>query len=102
MDPRDGKPFFMGVDDLGKDLIERQRGGVHDARPVRRRLDDLSRHQRAGIKADGTGFDQSQATHRNEIRRAGTGSDEVDRHSVSNAFVSLVSPAPMPVPDFRA
>ena len=66
--------------DLGDDLIEGQRRGVDDLRARRRGGDDFARHQRAGVKADRAALDQPQPAHRDQIGRAGTGTDEMHRH----------------------
>ena len=80
MHPGDIEALFVSRGDLVDDLVEGQRRGIDHPRAGRRGSDDRPRHQRAGIKADRAAFDQPQPAHRDQIRRARPGADEMHRH----------------------
>ncbi len=81
MDPGDVVALAVSRGDLGDDLVEGERGGIDDARSRRRGGDDFARHQRAGVKADQAALDQAQPAHRDQVGSAGSGADEMHRHS---------------------
>ena len=77
--------------DLGDDLVQVHRHGVHDARAGGRRGDDLRRHQRSGIKAHGAALDEPQAAHGDQVGRARSRADEMNGHCA--AFPRAALPA---------
>ena len=80
MQPRHVLPLRVRLREFGDDGVERQRRGVDDPRARRAMREDLARHQRAGIEADGAARDEIAPAHGDEIGRAGTGADEMNRH----------------------
>src|SRR3569833_2446607 len=93
--PRDILAGFGGANDLGDDLVQRERRGVDDARSRWAVIEQRLRHQRAGVEADGTARDQVASAQRDQIRSTGTRADEMHGHagrsvsSLANAQVAV-------------
>ena len=85
MHPRNVQALSVRALDLGHDRIEVERRGIDDPRRHRRLVaglgDDRGRHQRAGVEHHRAAPDQTEATHRDQVGRAGAGADEMHRHS---------------------
>ena len=95
MEPRDLVAVCRRLLHLGYDGVEIERRGVDDARTRRCFLQDHGRHQRARVEHHLATAQQSEPPHRDQVRRAGTCADEVDRHALSAARgVSAASPNP--------
>ncbi len=88
MDARDILTPIMRRLHIRDDLVEMHRCRILDDRPLRRTFHRLFRHQRTGIEAHRAAFDQSKPANGDEIRRAGTGADEIDCHA-STFFMPL-------------
>src|SRR6516165_11727838 len=88
MQPRHVVFRRIGGDNLGLDLIERQRRSVDDARIFRAELREISRHDRAGIEADRATRDQLAPTHGDEVGCAGAGADEMYGHCAAPELAS--------------
>ena len=77
--------------DQRDDLVEVHRCGVANQCACGSRCHDLLGHERSGVKANRTALNQAQAAHGDEIRRTGTGSNEMDRHSAASAAMRVPS-----------
>ena len=80
MQPRDILAPPLGAHEFGGDGVEIERGGIDPACARRAPVEDLGRHERAGIEADRAALDEVAAAHRDQIGRAGAGADEVNGH----------------------
>ena len=81
MQARDILAGLMRARKFGADLIEVQRRRVDDPRARRAMRQQGPRDQRAGEQADGAARNEIAAAQRDEVRRARTCADEMDRHA---------------------
>src|SRR5215468_7701012 len=93
MQPRHVAALLGGAPALFDDLVQRQRRGVDDARARRAVLEELLRHQRAGIEADRTATDQVAPAHRYQIDGARPGTYEMHCHRPSPLAMAQVARA---------
>src|SRR6476646_8072777 len=89
MEPRHVVAGPMRRFELGDNLIEAHGGRVDDARPVWTEREDVLVHQRAGIETDRAARDEVCAAEGEQVRRAGTGADEMHGHGITTGFTAL-------------
>src|SRR4029079_17220333 len=97
LEARHVEPRRMRGDELGLDLLERERRRVDDACAFWAVGQEFGGHDRAGIKTNGAASDQLAPAHRDEVGRAGTCTDEMHRHGASpeSASAQVTGPTAM-------
>ena len=91
---RDVLAGLMRARKFGADLIEVQRRRVDDPRARRAMRQQGLGDQRAGEQADGAARNEIAAAQRDEVRRARTGADEMDRHARASPALAMAQLAP--------
>ena len=86
MKPRNLVAVGCRLPHLGDDCVEIERRGVDDARIRLCLLQNHGRHQRARVEHHLAAAQQGKPAYRDQIRRAGSCADEVDRHALSAAW----------------
>ena len=90
--PGDIHSRFVGGADLPDDLVEAHRRGIDDLRPRLTVGKDGAMHQRSGVEAHRTAAQQFAAPEGDQVRRARSGADEMDRHAPSPRATAQVTP----------
>ena len=62
------------------DRVEIERRGIDDSRARRAMIEQRSGHERAGVEADGRTRDEIAPAQGDEVGRARSGADEMNRH----------------------
>src|SRR6185437_11555169 len=91
METRDIPAFIGRSPEFGDDLVERHRRRIDDARTGGAIFEQRLGHERTRIQADRTTGDEIASAQGNEIRRAGSGADEMNRHDPSPMAIAQVT-----------
>src|SRR5579872_6549916 len=95
MQPRHVLARGISAAEFLDDGFERERGGVDDPRAGRTEGEQFLRHERAGVETDGRTGDEVAAAQSDEVRRPGTGADEMDRHRPLPRATAQATPSPI-------
>ena len=81
MHPRNALPGCMGALHLRDDLVQGQRRRIDAPRAGFGEVQDLARHQGAGVEHQVGALDQALAAQGQQVGRARSGTDEVHSHA---------------------